>query len=142
MDLIADMLLILGALAVAFYCFVLSRRLSRFTDLEKGVGGAVAVLSAQVDDLNRAVARAKSASEGAGDDLRALTERADAVARRLELHVASLHDLPDLPATPPRAPTAEPAAPEARTPEAPKSAVAPSVRSYFSSQRLRATEMG
>jgi len=38
---IADILLAAGALSAAFYCFVLSRRLRRFTDLEKGVGGAI-----------------------------------------------------------------------------------------------------
>lgn len=95
MDLIADLLLTAGALGVAFYCFVLSRRLTRFTDLEKGVGGAVAVLSAQVDDLDKAVEKARNASTSAETDLKALTDRADAVARRLELHLASLHDLPD-----------------------------------------------
>ncbi|HBT01357.1 MAG TPA: hypothetical protein DEB47_16175, partial [Citreicella sp.] len=58
MDLIADILLAAGALGAGFYCFVLSRRLTRFTDLEQGVGGAVAVLSAQVDDLTRTLAAA------------------------------------------------------------------------------------
>ena len=47
MELIADILMISGTLAVAVYCMVLARRLSRFTDLEKGVGGAIAVLSAR-----------------------------------------------------------------------------------------------
>ena len=51
MELIADILLIAGALGAGLYCIVLSRRLNRFTDLEKGVGGAIAVLSAQVDDM-------------------------------------------------------------------------------------------
>ena len=55
MDLIADIFLIAGALGAGFYCIVLSRRLSRFTDLENGVGGAVAILSQQVDDLTRAL---------------------------------------------------------------------------------------
>ena len=50
MDLIADILLVAGALGAGFYCFILGRRLNRFNDLENGVGGAVAVLSAQVDD--------------------------------------------------------------------------------------------
>ena len=51
MELIADILLAAGAIGAGVYCFVLARRLNRFNDLEKGVGGAVAVLSAQVDDL-------------------------------------------------------------------------------------------
>jgi hypothetical protein len=101
MAFISDVLLIAGALGVGFYCFVLSRRLSTFTDLEKGVGGAVAVLSGQVDDLTRALAAAREAAGGSGDRLEALTTRADDVARRLELHVAALHDLPERPAPEP-----------------------------------------
>jgi len=69
MTLIADLFLVAGALGAGFYCFVLSRRLRNFTDLEKGVGGAVAVLTA-------------------------VSERAEGAARHLELLVASLHDLP------------------------------------------------
>ena len=60
MDVIADILLVAGALGAGFYCYILARRLSRFNDLENGVGGAVAVLSAQVDDeinANRALAQ-------------------------------------------------------------------------------------
>lgn len=94
MALIADILLVAGALGAGFYCFVLSRRLTRFTDLEQGVGGAVAVLSAQVDDMTRALARAQGAAGSSAATLEALTERAEAAARRLELLVASLHDLP------------------------------------------------
>ena len=92
MELIADILLIGGALGVTFYCFVLSRRLTRFTDLERGMGGAVAVLSAQVDDLTRALDAARKAADGSGASLVDLTERAEDVARRLELNVAALHD--------------------------------------------------
>lgn len=98
MDLIADILLAGGALGVAIYCVVLSRRLTRFTDLERGVGGAVAVLSAQVDELTRALEAARSTADRSGETLRALTERAENVSRRLELHVASLHDLEPAPA--------------------------------------------
>lgn len=100
MDLIADFFLIGGAVGVAFYCFVLSRRLTRFTDLKRGVGGAVAVLSAQVDDLKRALDAAKRAADGSGDTLREVTERADNVARRLELAMAALHDVDDTPPEP------------------------------------------
>lgn len=93
MSLIADILLAGGAIGVAVYCFVLSRRLTRFTDLERGVGGAVAVLSAQVDDLTKAMRAARAAADASGENLEKLTDRAEDVARRLELHVASLHDL-------------------------------------------------
>ncbi|MHA6264147.1 hypothetical protein ACXYMO_13160 [Arenibacterium sp. CAU 1754] len=95
MELVADILLVAGALGAGFYCFVLARRLNRFNDLEKGVGGAVAVLSAQVDDLTKTLVAAQQASEGSNSVLDDLTERAESVASRLELMMASLHDLPE-----------------------------------------------
>lgn len=95
MDMIADILLVAGALGAGVYCFVLARRLARFNDLETGVGGAVAVLSAQVDDLTRTLASAQATAETSGQSLNDLTERAEDVAKRLELMVASMHDLPD-----------------------------------------------
>ena len=94
MDLIADILLIAGAAGAAFYCIVLSRRLSRFNDLEKGVGGAIAVLSAQVDDMTKTLEQAQGSANGSNESLKDLTSRAEDVARRLELMVASMHDIP------------------------------------------------
>ena len=97
MELIADILLAAGAMGAGFYCLVLSRRLKKFNDLEKGVGGAVAVLSAQVDDLNKSLLAARHVSDGSSKALDQLTERAESVAQRLELMMASMHDLPDAP---------------------------------------------
>ncbi len=94
MEVIADILLVAGALGAGFYCFILARRLSRFTDLENGVGGAVAVLSAQVDDLTRTLNNAQKSAGESNKSLGELTDRAEDVARRLELLVASMHDLP------------------------------------------------
>ncbi|SDH84466.1 hypothetical protein [Alloyangia pacifica] len=94
MDIIADILLVAGALGAGLYCLVLSRRLTRFTDLEKGVGGAVAVLSAQVDDLTRSLDAAQQAAGKSGETLADLTGRGEQVAQRLELLIASMHDLP------------------------------------------------
>lgn len=104
MSQIADILLIAGAFGAALYCFVLARRLRRFNDLEKGVGGAVAVLSAQVDDMSRMLERAQDAAQSSTHRLEELTERADTVSRQLELMVASMHDIPDarVPARPDR----------------------------------------
>lgn len=100
---IADILLAAGAIGAGFYCIVLSRRLRRFTDLEKGVGGAVAILSAQVDDLTRTLKGAQGAAGAAVTTLAAATERASSAGKRLELLMASLHDLPE--ATPQQAPS-------------------------------------
>lgn len=94
MELIADFLLAAGAIGAAVYCMVLSRRLRRFNDLEKGMGGAIAVLSAQVDDMTKALGEARHSARNSSDSLGSLTDRAEGVAKRLELLVASLHDLP------------------------------------------------
>lgn len=94
MELVADFLLVAGALGAGFFCFVLARRLNRFNDLEKGVGGAVAVLSAQVDDLAKTLVAAREASDGSNAALDGLTGRAETVAHRLELLMASMHDIP------------------------------------------------
>lgn len=94
MMLIADMLLVAGALGAALYCAVLSRRLRRFTDLEKGVGGAVAVLSAQVDDLTQTLTQAQVAAKDSVGRFEDVNKRAEAARERLELLLATLHDLP------------------------------------------------
>jgi len=140
MTLIADILLIAGALGAAFYCVVLSRRLTRFTDLEKGVGGAIAVLSAQVDDMTRTLQAAQAQAATSGKTLAELTGRAEDVARRLELHVAALHDLEG-----PMVSTSEMAStvafhrtepePSNVAPEKPTMKGSPPVQSFFASHR-------
>lgn len=94
MSLIADLMLASGALGAALYCFVLSRRLSRFTDLERGMGGAVAMLSMQVDDLRKALKQAHAGAQGSVRDIAVIAARAEAAADRLELMMAALHEAP------------------------------------------------
>lgn len=95
MALISDFLIAAGAFGAAIYCVVLSRRLARFGTLEGGMGGAIAVLSAQVDDMTKALEQAGNAAAGSTASLEGLTERAEQVAGRLELILASMHDLPE-----------------------------------------------
>jgi hypothetical protein len=97
MDLIANILLVAGAFGAAIYCYVLSGRLKKFTTLETGMGGAIAVLSAQVDDMTKALEAARGAAVGSANGLEGLTARAEAAAVKLELFMASLHDLPEAP---------------------------------------------
>ena len=94
MDFIADIFLAAGALGAGMYCFILGRRLNRFNDLEKGVGGAVAVLSAQVDDLTKTLSAAQNTASSSAKSLTDLTVRAEAMSQKLELQMASLHDIP------------------------------------------------
>ena len=95
MELISDILLGAGAFAAGLYCVVLARRLKSFTQLENGMGGAIAVLSAQVDDMTRALESARGAAGDSARSLNALTERAEGAAGKLELMLATLHDIPD-----------------------------------------------
>jgi len=105
MELIADSLLLAATVGAAIYCYVLAARLRRFTTLESGMGGAIAVLSAQVDDMTRALEKAQGVAGASERRLEDLTARADVLAKRLELMVAALHDLPD---PPPRRAETEP----------------------------------
>jgi hypothetical protein len=114
MELIADILLVAGSFGAAIYCYVLSTRLKRFTTLESGMGGAIAVLSAQVDDMTVALEKARGAANSSAESLEALTARGEAVARRLELLVASLHDLPEPNAPPVSSSKPDPEAQEDR----------------------------
>ncbi|KAF0176220.1 MAG: hypothetical protein FD162_229 [Rhodobacteraceae bacterium] len=100
MVLIADILMAAGSFGAAIYCYVLSGRLKKFTTLETGMGGAIAVLSAQVDDMTRALEKARTAANGSADGLQTLTARGEAVAARLELLMAAMHDLPESTAAP------------------------------------------
>ena len=98
MTLIADILMAGGAFGAALYCYVLSQRLRRFSTLEGGMGGAIAVLSAQADEMPRALVQARPAATLPARWLDALPRRAESVASRLDLLLASMHDLPDTPA--------------------------------------------
>lgn len=114
MELISDVLLMAGSFGAAVYCYVLSTRLKRFTTLESGMGGAIAVLSAQVDDMTVALEKARGAATGSAENLEGLAARGEAVARKLELLLASLHDLPDPKAAPPRPAVEDPPEEERR----------------------------
>lgn len=94
MDFIADILMIAGTFGVFGYCFILSRKLKRFSTLDTQMGGAIAVLSGQVDDLTRALDAAKKTAARSAGQLEALTTRAEATAARLEVLLATMHDLP------------------------------------------------
>ncbi len=95
MAFISDILMAAGAFGAAIYCFVLSGRLKKFTTLESGMGSAIAVLSAQVDDMTKALDRARTAATGSASNLESMTSRAESAAARMELLLASMHDFPE-----------------------------------------------
>jgi hypothetical protein len=59
------------------------------------MGGAIAVLSAQVDDMTKALEKAKNSATTSSSALEDQVRRAEAASARLELMLASLHDLPE-----------------------------------------------
>lgn len=95
MELMADILLGGGALATAAYCLVLSRKLGKLKGLDQDLGGAIAVLSQQVDEMTRALASVRDSTAASAGELEEKTQTARDTADRLELLLAALHDLPD-----------------------------------------------
>jgi hypothetical protein len=95
MDLVANLLLAIGAFGAGAYCFVLAGKIKKFSTLESGMGTAIAVLSAQVDDMTRALEKARGTASASTANLESVTARGEAVAARLELLLASMHDLPE-----------------------------------------------
>lgn len=89
---VADILMIAASTGAAIYCLILSRRLSRLTSFDSGIGGAIAVLSAQVDEMKAALAEAKVGTDGAGSQLRDLIGQARDISGELELMIAACHD--------------------------------------------------
>lgn len=88
----ADILVILASLGAMTYCWILSRRLSRLTSFDKGLGGAIAVMSSQVDEMKAALQEAKSGTDGAGTQLSDLVHQAREISSELEMMIAACHD--------------------------------------------------
>ena len=70
MQLVADGILFIAAVVAALYCMVLSARLRKLMQTEGGLGEAIASMSSQVDELNKALASAKTANEASAANLR------------------------------------------------------------------------
>ena len=72
-DHLLQALLLIACLGLAFFCITLTRRLRKLNDLESGLGGAIAVMAAEVDRLERAIRAARdeatSASELLADEI-------------------------------------------------------------------------
>ncbi|UPH71813.1 hypothetical protein LGT41_0003045 [Abyssibius alkaniclasticus] len=92
MAVIADVLLIAGVFAAAFYCAMLARRLRGLSQLDTGLGAAIATLSQQVDEMQVSLTTAKKISGASSRELVEMTARAEIAAGRLELLLATLHE--------------------------------------------------
>ena len=119
LDLIADALLLGGALCACIYCFVLSRRLKKLASFESGLGGAIAVLSTQVDDMQRVLKETEATAGEASAQLKDLVQEAEDAAGNLEVLLASLTDVQEAPPAPAPTPAPAPMAPVAAEAPAP-----------------------
>ncbi|MBM3603954.1 MAG: hypothetical protein FJX25_04165 [Alphaproteobacteria bacterium] len=62
-------MLMLACLGLAGFCVTLTRRLRKLNDLESGLGGAIAIMSAEVDRLERAIRAARDEATHASERL-------------------------------------------------------------------------
>jgi len=92
MDLIADALLLAGALTAAIYCWVLSKRVKGLTDLDTGLGSAIASLSSEVSEMQTALHAAQSVTGASLSDMEELAERAERAAENLKLMLATVQE--------------------------------------------------
>ena len=67
--------LAIAAAGLFVFCLVLSRRLRRLNDLETGLGGAIAVMAAEVDRLEKAIIAARDEAKSASEALAAEVAR-------------------------------------------------------------------
>lgn len=61
--------LLLASVGLGTFCVVLARRLRRLNDLETGLGGAIAIMAAEVDRLERAIRGARDEATQATEAL-------------------------------------------------------------------------
>ena len=97
MDLIADGLLLAGAVTAAFYCWILSVRVKGLKDLDTGLGSAIAALSHRVKDMQTTLQSAKSATGEKMSDLEELSKRAERATKDLKKLLAAVAAAKDQP---------------------------------------------
>ncbi len=112
MEYFSDIFLGVAAICAAIYCLLLSRKLSRFRGLDQDLGGAIAVLSKQVDEMTEVLQNAQKSAEASSAELQEISERAETASDKLEMLVAAVQDLPDPVAAQPQPAPAPPEAVE------------------------------
>lgn len=93
LGLISDVLLLAATGGMALWCRVLTKRLKAFNDLDTGLGGTIAALKLQADDLQASIAVATEHAHDRGAALDEATTRADDRIGRMEMLLTSLEDL-------------------------------------------------
>lgn len=103
-DMLLQVALILASVGLAGFCVTLARRLRRLNDLETGLGGAIAVMAAEVDRLEQAIGRARAeateASQALADEIASARKERALWDLRQKLGVAAIPEMPSPPARP------------------------------------------
>lgn len=88
MSLIADGILIVTCLTTAVYCYVLSRRLTRLSRTDEGIGKQIAQLNAGLEDTRAAVKEIRATTKAASEKL----AREVAHARKIAIQLSRLNE--------------------------------------------------
>lgn len=95
MAFIADILLLAAACAAAVYCRLLSQKLQHLGRTDGGLGGAVAALNEQVNELQLTINQVSAGATQKASRLDEVAKRADTISRKLQLLLISLHERED-----------------------------------------------
>lgn len=105
LDALLQTIIATGSVGLAFFCVVLSRRLRRLNDLETGLGGAIAIMAAEVDRLEKAIIAARDEARTATEGLATEITRSRSERAHWELQRKLAHAMPPPPPPPlPQAP--------------------------------------
>lgn len=85
MTLFMELTLLSASIGLGCFCVVLARRLRHLNNLETGLGGAIAVMAAEVDRLERAIKNAREEATSASNALSSKIEIARAERAKWEL---------------------------------------------------------
>ena len=96
MELIIDFMLLAVSGAAAFYCLMLSRKLEKLKDTEKGLGATIATMSATVDQARGAVLIAKESSAESIAELSPLIKETREILPKLEEMVDVISELSEI----------------------------------------------
>lgn len=83
---ILQLVVAIASTGLAWFCIVLARRLRRLNDLEVGLGGAIAVMAAEIERLEKAIRLARDEAMTAGKALSVEIDKAQKERAAWELH--------------------------------------------------------
>lgn len=69
MEHLLQAMMVVACLGLAAFCVTLARRLRKLNDLESGLGGAIAIMAAEVDRLEQAIRAARDEANAASERL-------------------------------------------------------------------------